>query len=124
MSTLAELGIMHLEIDGDLYCGSKKAYPTREGFVEAALRESCLGDDLMEKLCLFGSELSEEMLTNRMSEFVLPRVSAGFMIHRLGPSPDPFRDDDQWWEYGDEPGPGRSPVWSVDVDEIPRITGE
>lgn len=106
MGKLAEMGIIQVW-DCNEYCGSKVAYPTAEAFVAAAIGEQVITD-----------EFPEHMPESEMRDAVLPHIHSGYMIHRVSVCEWHDDVDGDWWEYDDEPGPGRSPVWFLDLDEV------
>jgi len=108
MSKVAEAGVMHFSIDGDLYVAAIATGMTAQEFLKAAMGEDA-GYDLASK-----QSWNEAEVANHLFPFI---KNDGYIVHRLGSHPTDF-DVEDWWEFVKESGRGHVKVWYLDMEEV------
>ena len=103
-------GVVHFNIDCDLFVGKQSEYPTATAFLKDAFKEDA-GDEVQEQNGWSEAETFEKLLP-----FV---ENNGYIVHRVGECPsDPDLDD--WWEFVDRPGRGHIKVWTLDIEKVEK----
>ena len=108
MSKVQTYGVMHFNIDCDLYVVAKTTGMTAQEFLKGALAEDA-GYDL-------GSEKgwNEAEVANHLFPFV---KDDGYIVHRAGTHPTDY-DVEDWWEFVKHPGRGHVKVWYINMEEV------
>ena len=107
MLSFKELGVMHFNIECDIFVAHRDLYQAATGFVEDAIEEDA------------GYEIASEMGWDeeQLRIFLLPYVyDDGYVVHRIGGCPD--NDIDDWWEFMNNPGRGHIKVWYLDMAKV------
>lgn len=106
--TATKHGVMHFNIECDMFVAPKKEYPSADSFLKDAIGEDA------------GYELRHKNGWNdkQVFDYLLPYVAAdGYIVHRVGWCPSDT-DIDDWWEFTKLSGRGHMKVWYLDMESV------